>query len=510
MDVTPTTHSGREIIHIQVGKSGNAIGNEFWKDLCVEHCIETESATGRGHFYGQPGQDDYRREHLNVFFNESWKKRWVPRAILLDLNMQDLAQVAQEPVGELYKPENIIGNDEGSGNCYAKAFHTEGPDLADRCLETVRKELEQAHALQGLQFVHSVSGGAGSGLTGLLMKTLYDYLDKAGKCIMQAFTLCPSPGVSDMVTEQYNAALGLQDLLEYTDQVFFFDNAALTEICQKAQEIDVPTPTALNNLVAMNMSGITSCLRFTGPLNSDLRKMQTNLVPFKHAHFLVNGFAPLTAPVAKKYRTFSVRDLAAQMISKDNVTIKCDPLNPGDPREGVLKATILASYACWRGDLSSKEVDSITRDLQSPGSRYDIYFPDWIPNSIAGNICKEKHPNINTESVTFIQNNTAVHEVFDRIIVNWDKFYGRKAYIHHFEADGISAQDMMESRNILQYVSDMYCGYAQLEDKLIEVPASGGKPVIRDQAIRTGPQLKIAQELKDLGDGRMYITAAKA
>ena len=41
---------------------------------------------------------------------------------------------------DLYRPENIIGNDESSGNCYAKAFHTEGPDLADRCLEMVRKE----------------------------------------------------------------------------------------------------------------------------------------------------------------------------------------------------------------------------------------------------------------------------------------------------------------------------------------------------------------------------------
>ena len=33
-------------------------------------------------------------------------------------------------------------NDEGSGNCYAKAFHTEGPDIADQVLEKVRKEAQ--------------------------------------------------------------------------------------------------------------------------------------------------------------------------------------------------------------------------------------------------------------------------------------------------------------------------------------------------------------------------------
>ena len=45
-----------------------------------------------------------------------------------------------DSLGSLYRPDNVIGNDEGSGNCYAKAFHTEGPDIADQVLENVRKE----------------------------------------------------------------------------------------------------------------------------------------------------------------------------------------------------------------------------------------------------------------------------------------------------------------------------------------------------------------------------------
>merc|ERR1719446_342294 len=176
----------------------------------------------------------------------------------MDLNMQDLASATQERsasprsqtcVGELYRPENIIGNDDGSGNCYAKAFHTEGPDLADRVLENVRKEVERCNCLQGVQFTHSVSGGTGSGLTGLLLKTLYDYLDKGSKCILQTFTLVPAPGLSDVLIEPYNAALGLQDLLEYCHQVFFFDNIALNEICQKTLEMDVPKMQNLNNIV---------------------------------------------------------------------------------------------------------------------------------------------------------------------------------------------------------------------------------------------------------------------
>ena len=52
-------------------------------------------------------------------------------------------------------------------------------------------------------------------------------------------------------------------------------------------------------------------------------------------------------------------DIAQQMFSKDNVTVKCDPLNPGDDYHGILKARFLASWASWRGNYQTKEVDKV-------------------------------------------------------------------------------------------------------------------------------------------------------
>ena len=124
-----------------------------------------------------------------------------------------------------------------------------------------------------------------------------------------------------------------------------------------------------SEVVARCMSGITSCLRYTGPLNADLRKLQTNLVPFKNAHFLISGLAPLTAKASEKYRKSTVQDIAQQMFSKDNVTVKCDPLNPGDDYHGILKARFLASWASWRGDYATKEVDRVLYDLQKDTHR---------------------------------------------------------------------------------------------------------------------------------------------
>lgn len=51
----------------------------------------------------------------------------------------------------------------------------------------------------------------------------------------------------------------------------------------------------LNHLISAVMAGITTCMRFPGQLNADLRKIQVNMVPFPRLHFFIPGFAPLTA-----------------------------------------------------------------------------------------------------------------------------------------------------------------------------------------------------------------------
>jgi tubulin beta len=177
-------------------------------------------------------------------------------------------------------------------------------------------------------------------------------------------------------------------------------------------------------------------------------------------------------------------------------------LNPGDPKENKQKSRYLASFAAFRGDCKSSEVDKVIHQLQTEGSRYDKFFPDWIPNSISSSICDKPHTEYGT-SVTFISNNTAVHEVFDRCIESWDLMYKSRSYLHVFDHDGIHPQDMMESRQLLQYVSDQYKEYATWEDKFFEegrIDAESGKKVPNKKAIQNEEQLLLLEELRDLRD----------
>ena len=69
------------------------------------------------------------------------------------------------------------------------------------------------------------------------------------------------------------------------------------------------------------MSGVTTCLRFPGQLNADLRKLAVNMVPFPRLHFFMPGFAPLTARGSQQYRALTVPELTQQLFDAKVILI---------------------------------------------------------------------------------------------------------------------------------------------------------------------------------------------
>ena len=72
------------------------------------------------------------------------------------------------------------------------------------------------------------------------------------------------------------------------------------------------------------MSGVTTCLRFPGQLNSDLRKLAVNMVPFPRLHFFMVGFAPLTSRGSHQFRAVTVPELTQQMYDPKNMMAASD------------------------------------------------------------------------------------------------------------------------------------------------------------------------------------------
>ncbi|KAK1427785.1 hypothetical protein QVD17_16480 [Tagetes erecta] len=130
----------REILHIQDGQCGNQIGAKFWEVVCTEHGIDV---TGK-----YTGDSKLQLERINVYYNEASGRRFVPRAVLMDLEPGTMDSLRSGAYGQIYRPDNFVYGQCGAGNNWAKGHYTEGAELIDSVLDVVRKEAENCDCLQ--------------------------------------------------------------------------------------------------------------------------------------------------------------------------------------------------------------------------------------------------------------------------------------------------------------------------------------------------------------------------
>merc|ERR1711863_184492 len=272
--------------------------------------------------------------------------------------------------------------------------YTEGAELVDSVPDVVRKEAEGCNCLQGFQVTHSLGGGTGSGMgTLLISKIREEYPDRQ----MCTFSVMPSPKVSDTVVEPYNATLSVHQLVENADDVMCIDNEALYDICFRTLKLTTPTYGDLNHLVSAALSGVTCCLRFPGQLNSDLRKLAVNLVPFPRLHFFMMGFAPLTSRGSQQYRALTVPELTQQMFDANN----------------------MMAAVC---------------DIPPRGLKM---------------------------SATFVGNSTAIQELFKRVSEQFTAMFRRKAFLHWYTGEGMDEMEFTEAESNMNDLVSEYQQYQE-------------------------------------------------
>jgi tubulin beta len=331
----------------------------------------------------------------------------------------------------------------------------------DQVLDVVRKEVEVCDCLQGFQFTHSLGGGTGSGMGTLLISKIREqYPEK----IMSAFSVVPSPKVSNAVVEPYNATLSIHQLIENTDSVFCIDNDALHDICNKTLGMTHPSYKDLNSLITTVMSGVTCSLRFPGQLNSDLRKLAVNLIPFPRLHFFLVGVAPLTHKSSTGFEKLTVAELTTQIFDPINMMAQCDP------RRGKY----LTASALFRGKISTNDVDE---QMLKVHQKHQAFFVPWIPNNIKSSVC-DVPPTGLQMSATFIANSTSIKALFKRVATQFSSMYRRRAFVHWYLEEGMEEVEFTEAESNMH---DLISEYQQYEIVDLEgAPPEEGDPPVED------------------------------
>ncbi|XP_016283902.1 tubulin beta chain-like [Monodelphis domestica] len=425
----------REIMPLQARQC--QISTKFWEVISDKHGIDP---TRTYH-----GESNLQLERIHIYYNEATGGKYVPRAVLVDLEPGTMDSVRSGPFGQIFRPDNFVFGQSVAGNNWAKGHYTEGAELVDSVLDVVRKEAESCDCLPGFQLMHSLGVGTGSGMGTLLISKI-----RADR-IMNTFSVVSSPKVLDTVVEPYNATLSVHQLVENTDETYCIDNEAFYNICFRTLKLTSPTYGDLNHRVSATMSGVTTCLCFPGQLNIDLSKLAVNLVTFPRLHFFMPGFAPLTICGSQQYHALTVPELTQQMFDAKNMMAACDPWH----------GCYLTVAAVFRGHISMKEVDEQMLNVQNKNSSY---FVEWIPNNVKTAICNIPSRGLKM-SATFIGNSTAIQELFKHISEQFTAMFHRKAFLHWYTGEGMDEMEFTEAESNM---NDLVSKYQQYQDATAE------------------------------------------
>jgi len=274
----------KEIISIHLGQAGIQVGNAWWELFCLEHGIQPDGE--------RPFDNTIEGavDTSNTFYSEGEEGKYVPRAVLLDLEPSVCDEVRTGTYRNLFHPEQIISGKEDAANNFARGKYSVGKEMIEICQDRIRKLSDNCSDLQGFMGFHSVGGGTGSGFGALLLERLsVDY----GKKLKMNFAVYPSPQISSAIVEPYNSVLSTHSLIEHSDITLVLDNEAIYDICKSKLDIERPAYSNLNQIIAQTISSLTASIRFEGCLNADMEELEKNLIPYPRLHFMLSSIGPI-------------------------------------------------------------------------------------------------------------------------------------------------------------------------------------------------------------------------
>jgi len=408
---------------------------------CLEHGISPDGEMPSDESVGVADSS------FNTFFSETPSGKHVPRAVYVDLEPTVCDELRSGAYSKMYHPDQIISGKEDAANNYARGHYTIGKEMVDSVLDRIRKLADNCEGLQGFMVFHATGGGTGSGFGSLLLERLSVEYGRKSKL---SFAISPSPQVSTSVVEPYNSVLSTHSLLEHADVTFCLDNEALYDVCQKKLDIERPTYSNLNRLIAQVVSSLTASLRFDGSLNVDPTEFQTNLVPYPRIHFMLTSYAPLISAEKAYHEALSVAEITSSVFETSSMMTKCDPTN----------GKYMACCLMYRGDIVPKDVNAAVATIKTKRS---IQFVDWCPTGFKCGINYEKPTEVPggdlaavNRAVCMVANTTAIAEALSRIDHKFDLMYAKRAFVHWYVGEGMEEGEFSEAREDLAALEKDY------------------------------------------------------
>ncbi|CAG8908023.1 unnamed protein product [Penicillium egyptiacum] len=438
----------REIITIQAGQCGNNVGSQFWQQLCQEHGI---SADGNLEEHATDGAAGDRKD---VFFYQSDDTRYIPRAILLDLEPRVLNAIQTGPYKNIYNPENFFVGQQGigAGNNWGTGYAA-GEGVQEEIFDMIDREADGSDSLEGFMLLHSIAGGTGSGLGSFILERMNDRFPKK---LIQTYSVFPDTQ-SDVVVNPYNSLLAMRRLTQDADSVVVLDNGALSRIVADRLHIQEPSFHQTNQLVSTVMSASTTTLRYPGYMHNDLAGIIASLIPTPRSHFLLTSYTPFTGANIEQARTVrktTVLDVMRRLLQPKNRMVSVNPSK---------SSCYISILNIIQGEADPTDVH---KSLLRIRERRLASFIPWGPASIQVALTK-RSPYIEETghrvSGLMLANHTSVATLFKRIVKHYDMLRKRNAFLDSYKKEAPFADGLGEFDEARAVVMDLIGEYEAAE-----------------------------------------------
>lgn len=404
----------REVISVHIGQAGVQIGSNCWELYCLEHGVQPDGMLS----------SSYQDESIKALFNETKLGKHVPRSVFVDLDPMTIDEVRRGKYHDLFKPSTLINESEDAANNFIFGYEKGKRLPIDISIDRIRSMVEQCSNIQGIILYHSISGGTGSGFGSLLYERLrIDY----GKVKILGFTVFPSQNISNVTVEPYNSVLAISNLIEHSRCNFVLDNESLYNICCKFLEIERPTYSNINQIIAQVSSSLIASMRLDGALNINLHDLITNLVPYSDIHFPICSYAPLISCNNSLYEALSVKQITESVFDQRSMMTSYE-MNQG---------RYISCSMLYRGNIIPRDVyesisllnaKKLNKFVDYSKTRYKIGISSKLPASVPGS-----NNGMPQRALCMFANTTSVSSMFYQIIKKFRLLYSRKAFTHLFQ-----------------------------------------------------------------------------
>eukprot|EP01084_Bolivina_argentea_P291169 500399_1 len=461
-DESKNSGVNKEIITINIGGCGVALGQTLLEQYCAERGISTNGTVEeKSYKINKRPKDDIQADNsISIQFNETQKGKYKARSLFIDLDPYAINNINNiYSYKSLLNKSYLINGKHDSSSNFANAYHISGKQMIDSISNQLRNAVDACDNLQGFIINHSISGGTGAGLTSLIMEQIAN--DFKGKTVVSYSTMHDETFLSHP-TQVYNAILMLDRIKDENicNYSVVLDNKQLYKIVQEQLQIKTPRFKHYNYMLNKLISSITAPVRYNIN-NCNLQTLQNELVPFKSLKYLTSSMWPIIPKIKtdnKKQIIYKddIQSLVNQCTNYKNWAATASDFYPSEDKYmGIrfnFRGQIDKNKAMNAIEWIQKEKKVMFVDKVVKNVNIGTQFHDSIPNALANDDLID----ITKQSV-MIGNNTWISRLFrERISKIYDLLYSQRAYVHHYVGEGLEESSFAQGRETLGLLEKDY------------------------------------------------------